>query len=91
MVDRESCDTLLEDIVEKLLSWKHKNDEIVLAQDFNDDIYSGNTAEQLDNADLNMTEQIFKTTGAGIPPSTGSLLLLALDAKLWKSSNGVQG
>lgn len=40
----------------------------VLVEDFNDDVYRGNITGQLADADLNMTEQILKNTGAKTPP-----------------------
>ena len=85
MVNKEPCDALLEDHVEKLMLWKRKYCKIVLARDFNDDVYRDKTSEQLADADLIITEQILKTTGIKLPPThkngpklpTGYLLLFA--------------
>ena len=41
----------------------------MLTGDFNDDVYRGNIAEQLADADLNTRELLFKTTGVKIPPT----------------------
>ena len=42
----------------------------MLTGDLNDDDYRGNISEQLAAADLNMTDQILKTTGIKTSPST---------------------
>ena len=53
MTDNKPCDALLEDVVKKLVFWKRMDCKILLAGDFNDDIYRDNIAEQLADADLN--------------------------------------
>ena len=69
MVDKELCQALFEYVVEELLSWKQYNFEIVLTGDFNEDVYRGKFSERLAKDDLNMTEQILKTTGVKTPPT----------------------
>ena len=41
----------------------------MLPGDFNEDVYRGKFSEHLAEEDLNMTEQILKTTGSEIPPT----------------------
>ena len=69
MVDKELCQALFEDVVEKLLSWKQEDYEIVLTGDFNEDVYRGKFSTRLAEEDLNMTTQILKTAGSEIPPT----------------------
>jgi hypothetical protein len=67
--DKEPCRALFEDVIGKLLTWKQEDCEIVLVGDFNEDIYEGKFSERLAKDDLNMSEQILKTTGVKIPPT----------------------
>ena len=69
MVDKESCDALLKDVVEKLMSWKREDFRIVLTGDFSDDVYGGKVDGQSAGADMNMMEHILKTTGVELPPT----------------------
>ena len=67
MVDKEPCQALFKDVVEKLLSQKQEDCEIVLGGDFNDDVYRRKFSERLTKDDFNMTEHILKITGGKIP------------------------
>ena len=55
--------------MEKCVSWKQEDCEIVLVGDSNKDIYRGKLFERLAKDDLGITEQILKTTGVKIPPT----------------------
>ena len=68
MVDTEPCRALFEDVVKKLLAWTQEDCEIVLTEDFNEDVYRGKFSERMSKDDLNMSEKMLKTTGVEIPP-----------------------
>ena len=51
------------------MSWKQEDFEIVLTGDFNEDIYRGKFSERVAKDDLNILEQILKTTSVEIPPT----------------------
>ena len=57
------------DVIGKLLSWTQEYCEIILVKDFNEDIYKGKFSDRLVKDDLNMSEQILKTTGVNMPPT----------------------
>ena len=69
MVDKEPCQDMFKDVVEKLLSWKQDDCEILLTRDFNEDVYRRKFSERLIKDDLKMTETIQKTTGVNISPT----------------------
>ena len=69
MVDKEPCRALFEDVVGKLLTWKQEECEIVLVGDLNKNIYRGKFSERLAKDDLNMFDQVLKTTGVKLPPT----------------------
>ena len=69
MVNKESCQALFEEVIEKLMSWKQEDCEIVLTGDFSEDIYRGTFSKRLATDDLNMTDEIVKTTVVKIPPT----------------------
>ena len=59
-----------------------KDCEIVLVGDFNKDVHEGMFFDKLTKDDLNMSEQILKTTGVKIPPThdRGSKLVCSVFA-----------
>ena len=69
VIDKDPCDILFDDIIKQLLIWKHENCGIVLAGDFNDDVYKGKLAERLRKDNVNMDKLVFRTTGKQIPPT----------------------
>ena len=69
LMEKESCQTLFDDVVAKLLEWKTEDCEIILTGDFNQDVYQDDFARRLAEEDVNMTEQFLKTTGKEIPPT----------------------
>ena len=69
LLEKEPCQALMEDVIEKLLEWKRDDCEIVLTGDFNQDVYKGELSKRLAEEDINMTEQVLKTTGEEIPPT----------------------
>ena len=67
--DKGPCHTLFEDVIGKRLSWKQKDCEIVLMGDSNEDVYEGRFSDRLTRDDLNLSEQILKTTVVRITPT----------------------
>ena len=69
MIDKEPHQALFKDIGEQLMLWKRENCKIVIAGDFNEDVYRGRFSKILAKDNLNMTEHILKITGVNIPPT----------------------
>ena len=67
--DKEPCRALFGDVVRQLLSWKQEDYGIVLVGAFNEDTHKGKVSDRLTKDDLNMSQQILKTTGFKIPPT----------------------
>jgi hypothetical protein len=55
------------DLVELLLQWKRGGDEIILAGDFNENVYHGPLSVLLEADDLRMREICHKVTGVPLP------------------------
>ena len=69
LMEKEPCQALFDDVIEKLLEWKAEDCEIILTGDFNENVYQDSFSRRLAEDDINMTEQILKTTGKEIPPT----------------------
>ena len=62
-MEKEPRQALFDDVIDKLLEWKTEDCEIILTGDFNQHVYQDHFAQILAEDDINMTEQILKTTG----------------------------
>ena len=60
--DKEPCQALIEDMTRKLLEWKREDCKIVVASDFNQDVYQDFLSKRLAEDDLNLTEHVLRTT-----------------------------
>ena len=71
-----------EQLVKQLLEWKNTGANIILAGDFNEDVYDGILAKRLQQEDLLMTCQFQASNGERLPNShqSGTLPVMAIFA-----------
>ena len=62
-MEKEPRQALFDDVIDKLLEWKTEDCEIILTGGFNQNVYQNQFAWRLAEDNINMTEQILKTTG----------------------------
>lgn len=69
MLDKDPCDALFGDLVEKIIQRKREDSKVVLAGDFSEDVYKGKLVQRLAEEGMHMSEQMQVTVGLKIRTS----------------------
>ncbi len=66
---RSARSIFFEQLIAQLVVWKMMDSDIILLGDFNENVYTGQIAKRLAQADLNFSEQCLGCTGMHILPT----------------------